>query len=188
MASLSQMYSRDAIGSVLNQFDLTGSLAEIGVLSGSFTKIVLKDWKGKAYWCVDAWERQPEDIYRERTSDVDYQKCYEEVQALADKDKRVIVLKGKSPQIALAVPNNSLDMVFIDANHSYQAVIEDMDAWFPKVKKGGVFAGHDYYHSTKYPDFCEVSLAVNDWMDAHSLDFVTDKSEPRSKSWWSVKP
>lgn len=38
----------------------------------------------------------------------------------------------------------SLDFVFIDADHSYAAVSRDIDAWIPKVKKGGIIAGHDY--------------------------------------------
>jgi len=40
--------------------------------------------------------------------------------------------------------DKSLDFVFIDANHSYDSVINDLNAWFPKVKSGGHIAGHDY--------------------------------------------
>lgn len=40
--------------------------------------------------------------------------------------------------------DNSLDFVFIDANHTYEFVKNDLAAWLPKVKKGGIIAGHDY--------------------------------------------
>lgn len=40
--------------------------------------------------------------------------------------------------------NGSLDFVFIDANHEYSAIAADIDAWLPKVKKGGIIAGHDF--------------------------------------------
>jgi predicted O-methyltransferase YrrM len=40
--------------------------------------------------------------------------------------------------------NATLDFVFIDADHSYEGVKKDIVAWLPKVKKGGVLAGHDY--------------------------------------------
>ena len=39
--------------------------------------------------------------------------------------------------------NESLDFVFIDACHEYSCVKEDIIAWYPKIKKGGVLAGHD---------------------------------------------
>ena len=37
-----------------------------------------------------------------------------------------------------------LDMVFIDASHGYQDVVNDICAWSSKVRRGGIFAGHDY--------------------------------------------
>jgi hypothetical protein len=59
----------------------------------------------------------------------------------------IITMKGKSPEIADSFENESLDMVFLDANHAYESVIKDIDAWYPKVKKGGIFSGHDYIDS-----------------------------------------
>lgn len=41
-------------------------------------------------------------------------------------------------------PDGSLDFVFIDANHFYEKVREDILAWLPKIKVGGFIAGHDY--------------------------------------------
>ncbi len=41
-------------------------------------------------------------------------------------------------------PDNSLDFVFIDANHWYDDVMSDLNHWYPKVKMGGVISGHDY--------------------------------------------
>lgn len=39
------------------------------------------------------------------------------------------------------------DMIFIDANHTEESVIKDIEKWFPKVRKGGVFVMHDYRHN-----------------------------------------
>lgn len=41
--------------------------------------------------------------------------------------------------------DNSVDIVFIDACHHYDCITEDIAAWYPKVKSGGIFAGHDYH-------------------------------------------
>lgn len=52
--------------------------------------------------------------------------------------------------------DGTLDFVFIDASHDYQSVKDDIEAWYPKVKKGGVLAGHDY------PDWPGVKKAVDE--------------------------
>jgi len=41
--------------------------------------------------------------------------------------------------------DNEIDFVFVDANHSYEAVIEDLKHWYPKLKPGGIIAGHDFW-------------------------------------------
>ena len=51
---------------------------------------------------------------------------------------------------AADVPDNSLDFVFIDANHNYAYVLEDIKLWTPKVKAGGIVGGHDY-NENLYP-------------------------------------
>jgi len=55
------------------------------------------------------------------------------------------VIKNYSVNASKLFENESLDFIFIDANHEYKFVMEDLNAWFPKLKKGGIIAGHDYY-------------------------------------------
>lgn len=50
-----------------------------------------------------------------------------------------------SIEAAATYADNSLDFVFIDADHSYEAVRADIIAWWPKVKSGGIISGHDYH-------------------------------------------
>jgi predicted O-methyltransferase YrrM len=58
-----------------------------------------------------------------------------------------------------------LDFVFIDADHSYEGCKADIEAWFPKVKPGGLLSGHDYDN----PDFPEfgVKRAVDEFAARH---------------------
>jgi len=61
----------------------------------------------------------------------------------------------KTVEAAKLFENGSLDFVFVDAGHDYESVAEDIHYWLPKVKSGGMIAGHDY------PDFKGVVKAVD---------------------------
>ncbi len=67
------------------------------------------------------------------------------------------ILKKSSHEAALQFEDGYFDFVFIDADHVYERVKEDIDDWLPKVKKGGILAGHDYAPSQK-----GIIKAVND--------------------------
>lgn len=59
--------------------------------------------------------------------------------------ERCTVHQCTTVEAAERIPDDSLDFVFIDAGHSYEAVTADIRAWWPKVKVGGWFGGHDYH-------------------------------------------
>jgi hypothetical protein len=50
-----------------------------------------------------------------------------------------------SLEAAKKFEDNSIDFIFIDASHEYEDVVNDLHAWYPKLKEGGTLAGHDYY-------------------------------------------
>ena len=62
---------------------------------------------------------------------------------------RVTLIEGDTVASAAQVEDGSLDFVFIDADHSYEAVRRDIDAWRSKVRAGGWLGGHDY--NRKFP-------------------------------------
>lgn len=71
--------------------------------------------------------------------------------------------------------DESLDFVFIDAGHTYEDVYRDLRAWYPKVKPGGVFAGHDYTHK----GFPGVAKAVHEFIETE----LHDTFEVNRASW-----
>lgn len=66
----------------------------------------------------------------------------------------VSIIRKPSVQAAQYVRDKSLDAIFIDASHKYQDVLDDLRAWYPKMKSQGLFLGHDF-------DWSEVNTAVH---------------------------
>jgi predicted O-methyltransferase YrrM len=62
----------------------------------------------------------------------------------AEYPDRATLLVMRTSEAAQLVDDASLDFVFIDADHSYESVKEDIAHWAPKVRKGGWIGGHDY--------------------------------------------
>lgn len=81
-----------------------------------------------------------------------------------------------SPEISKIYEDKSLDFVFIDGSHNYEDVINDIKAWLPKIKEGGILAGHDY---TSY--FPDVIKAVNEILGDK------DWSDPWGNSCWVIE-
>jgi len=56
---------------------------------------------------------------------------------------RLIPIQGYSELVADQIPNNSIDLIFIDGNHSYEYVYKDIVKYSPKLKTNGILTGHD---------------------------------------------
>lgn len=91
-------------------------------------------------------------------------------------------LRKTSLEASLEFEDNSLEFVFLDASHEYEDILADLEAWYPKVKPGGIFAGHDYHASRAY--WPGVAIAVDEWMakrnkhfDVSELCWITRKSQ-----------
>ncbi len=164
--------TREALGFWLNALGLKGEMAEIGCARGSFARTVLSQWKGKKYHMIDPWKVQEEEVYRERQPNADeYEGQYQDCVTLAKEDDRVNVIRDLSVETSAKFKKGQLDCVYIDGNHAYGAVMADMDAWWPKIKIGGIMGGHDFKTKTDEGWFCEVEAAVKRWAPEHNHVF-----------------
>lgn len=118
-------------------------MAEIGCYVGDSTEIFAKNFK--QVYAIDPWLNGYDDgdasSYLHPMDQIERQ-FDELLKAHANIDK----LKMPSVDAAKSVMDKSLDFVYIDGNHRYEAVLDDIRAWFPKVKRTGFIAGHDYGH------------------------------------------
>lgn len=134
---------------VVNKFPNGSHFVEIGAWKGcssSYMGVELHN-SGKTirFDCVDTWNGTVNDPVHDVDTDVQQKTLYEKFLANTERVKDYInPVRMDSLEAAATYEDGSLDFVFIDADHTYEAVKKDVDAWFPKVKNGGILAGHDY--------------------------------------------
>jgi len=131
--------------------------AEIGCHTGATTGRLLRLCPSLFLYAVDHWEPIVEEAGGMAGRDGEKARMKFESSTRLFKN-RMSVLLGNSVDMAEKVDDESLDFVFIDADHRYEAVLSDIKAWAPKVKQGGTVCGHDY----NSPDFPGVAQAVRE--------------------------
>jgi hypothetical protein len=144
---------------------LTGEGVEVGVAGGFFSRHILKHWPGKLN-LVDPWENLSgyAETYPQEEN-------YQQMKANTEEfNGRCTVIRSTSVEGSKFFEDGSLDFVYLDANHEYDYVKADLEAWWPKIKRGGLFAGDDYGCFPDTPiDFghgalsFSVKRAVDEW-------------------------
>jgi hypothetical protein len=135
-----------SLAPLLSSFDCeNGVMAEIGCYTGESTEFFNKCGKFKEIYSIDPWE-----------SNVDYNELPLDNMDVVEQlfDKRIATFKTlvhkireTSMQAVNRFSDSFFDFVYIDGNHEYDYVKEDIVKWLPKVKLNGIIAGHDYNHA-----------------------------------------
>lgn len=135
---------------------------EIGTSEGVNAGVVLANWKEiTKLWCVDSWLTYPE--YTDYTLESDQTILRNACMINATKEPRMHIIINTSVEAAKGFEDKSVDFVYIDANHAYKYIKEDIDTWLPKIKEGGIIGGHDWdWTGPNEDDYCAVKRAVED--------------------------
>lgn len=151
---------------------------EVGTDRGMFAKEFLDRWNGEMLYCVDTWEPYLEMPW-DRSGDFAFA-CA----VLAPYANRVRILRASSAVAASyfgSVPAfpTQVDLVYIDAAHSFDRAYSDIKTWFPIVRPGGILAGDDFD-----AEHSGVVDAVRTFAEENSLrvDLTTDYD--RAPSWY----
>lgn len=138
------------------------TIVEVGVNKGETSQFLRHLFPTCSLFLVDPWKLTSEygfsgtPISRKNAH---YEKAYRHVASFFRNDLRATILRMTSQEAVHCVPDE-IDLVFIDANHEYLEVKRDILAWLPKVRCGGVLAGHDY--DQNIPMFSGVKHAVDE--------------------------
>ena len=155
---LDHIYEQDSFGETWFTYPNLYSKMVHEYPSGSHF-VEVGSWKGKSssymgvmiansnkdikFDCVDTWLGSTEhtEIMKDLGNDLLYNTFINNMKPL---EGYYSVVRMLSVDASKTYKNESLDFVFIDASHEYENIKEDIEAWFPKIKRGGYLAGDDY--------------------------------------------
>jgi predicted O-methyltransferase YrrM len=158
--------AREHLPEVLQLLKLKGPSAEIGVAMGYFSDILLKNSDISILYSIDPWSTFDNEIYRDadNVSQDQFDRNYNTaVRVLEKHGERSKILRMTSEAASRLFKAETLDFIFIDANHSYGECIKDLELWWPKLRKGGVFAFHDYVNAEIGQTIYGVKKAVDEF-------------------------
>lgn len=149
---------------------------EVGTNNGQHAMYILTYLNCKLY-AIDLWEDYEEtNFLNAKPEKIKANLTQEDVEnRLKNYDAEVI--KGDSVEVAKTFQDRCFDFVYIDANHTYENVRQDILAWKPKVKKGGVLCGHDYT-----PECEGVMKAVDELLP----NVISENKSVRYPDWYTV--
>jgi len=176
--------------------------AEIGVATGRYSKVLCQWMPGLKLYCVDPWTEY-DDYVESKTvaGQATLTTIFEQSKTrLAPFNCEFV--RSFSMDAVKDFKDGSLDFVFIDGNHSFEFVINDIAEWSKKVRVGGIVSGHDYWNSGDTPTrhlyiknptpeqkirLCQVKDAVDAWMKSNQIRpwFVT--ALDNCSSWFWVR-
>lgn len=157
---------------------------EIGVQNGVHAKSILENLSIKKLFLVDPYYKYKKygrgdgnDNWAITMSQSDFNTMFIKTLRYLNKYKNAYFIHTTSETASLIFFADELDFVYIDGNHSYDFVTQDMNLWFPKIKKNGVIGGHDYDSSQP-----SVVKAVDDWVKKNK-----QKLYFYGNDWWIIK-
>ena len=164
---------------VLEQFPKNGTWVELGSWTGRsaaycVVELINQDKLGEFY-CVDSWEGEPDIAYDQGVVQNMENIFRKNIEPVLDS---ITMLTMLSWEAAEKFKNESVDFCYVDAGHSYEAVTKDLNAWWPKIRPGSMFAGDDY--TKGYPG---VQQAVWDFFGPMNI-----KVRRSGRCWLVTKP
>jgi len=161
----------------------TGSVgAEIGVHKGEFSEQILRSVKPRELHLIDPWKYESSEEYSDawyggkaQDGQAEMDERYEQVLARFRRhlrSGRVFVHRGSSSGVCDNFSDGSFDWVYIDGNHLYEFVKNDLELYYHKVRSGGYIAGDDYDYKTGGWWESGVKLAVDEFVKNRAVEVV----------------
>ena len=146
-------------------------LVEVGSYCGESSEIIASNFLKSTLNCVDPWESYTEEgsTYNLHQQSLELKEAESLFDLVASKYNNIIKNRLSSIQYASQIEDESIDFIYIDGNHQYASIIEDLTIWNEKIKTGGIIAGHDFSWSP-------VSRAIYEFFDRAPVSVFEDGS------------
>ena len=167
---------------------------EVGVEQGRYAELICEMNTQMKVWGVDPYLKY--EGYREypdqKWMDGLYEVMLEKMKSYID-DNQFKIIRKKSEDALADFADESLDFVYIDANHEFDYPLRDIEGWWPKVKKNGILAGHDFVRVNTW-NFT-IKDALKEFTEERNIPYFVlglYKKErgvvrDRSRSWMIIK-
>lgn len=166
---------------------------EVGVASGEYSEILCKANPQMKIYGIDPWI--PYKGYRDYTRIKTFERLYQEAVDRLAKYPRYKFIREFSIDALRRFEDNSLDFIYIDANHQKPYVSQDIEQWSKKVRKGGIVSGHDFLKKKRL--HIDVKEAVSKYVKENNIRHwfllglnakIPGVIRDSSRSWMWVKP
>jgi hypothetical protein len=177
--------NRSKLGELLKNLNLDNNGIEIGVFKGGFAKVIVDNFGLSNVYLLDAWKEYSQTEYNDKSNAEQkiHDERYQMVVDLFKNQNHVKIIRKDSREGFLDFPDNFFDFIYIDANHEYEHNKIDLNNWYPKLKTGGLFSGHDYLNNK----VIGVKKAVDEFCDKLKITPSVTCERRLSKSWFFVK-
>ena len=167
--------SSDKRAYILHQLKKKCVIAEVGVWRGEFSKKILDVANPKLLVLVDSWifNEQvrgcaPQVDNKEPLSQNYFDAAKKETYNKFINNKNVHIFNKNSTDASSSYKNNYFDYIYLAAEHTYLAVTNDLNMWFPKLKNNGILFGDDYYWR-EADDTLSLHKAYQDFIAKHKI-------------------
>lgn len=143
---------------------------EVGVAEGWYSSKIMELGSVQIMFGVDPYERHRG--YMDYTRESTYNRLKAKAHERLDKYDNYNFIEDYSLNVAKDFGDGMLDFVYIDGDHSYTAVMDDIEVWLPKLKLGGIIAGDDYTRSDRDKRYYDVITAVDDYVGINKIPML----------------
>lgn len=164
---------------------------EVGVAAGEYSEILCYVNPQMKIYGVDPWI--PYDGYTDYTKESTFSVLFSDAKKRLSKYSNYEFIKELSMDAVKRFEDNSLDFVYIDANHDDPYITQDITEWFKKVKSGGIIVGHDYARIIRGWDVIRAVQRyakennINPWFVLGLSAKISGMIRDDSRSWMFIK-